>query len=313
MPVQCLVITGPTASGKSALVEALAARVPLEIISADSAQVYKGMDIGTAKPDKATRARIPHHLLDLRDPSEPWSVADFCNDLPEVARQVADRGRLPVIVGGSMLYLKALKQGLAALPSADPAIRAALQRQAQTLGPHALHEELQAIDPLAAERIKPSDTQRLQRALEVYRLTGQPLTELQGKQAEAAPLDLLEIALEIAVVPPDRASLHQRIADRFMTMLAAGFVDEVKLLFDRGDLNATLPAIKAVGYRQVWACLAGELNYDEMVEKGIIATRQLAKRQYTWLRSWQGMHLFPEPDVNEVLKVIDNASILGHM
>ena len=301
------------------MAEALADRLPLEIISADSAQVYKGMDIGTAKPSQATRARIPHHLIDLRDPSEPWSVADFCHDILPVAREIAGRGKLPMIVGGSMLYLKALKYGLATLPSANQAIRKTLQEEAKRLGPQALHAELQAVDPRAAERIKPADTQRLHRALEVYRLTGKPLTELQesGQGSQADELTRghqrrLDIALEIAIIPPDRSSLHGMIADRFASMLAAGLVDEVRQLFARGDLDASLPAIRAVGYKQVWAYLEGNLTYDEMQERAIIATRQLAKRQNTWLNSWQDIHRLPEPDIEEVLKILDNSTILGN-
>ena len=278
----------------------------MEIISADSVQVYRGMDIGTAKPDAQTRRCIPHHLLDIRDPSEAYSVADFCHDLVPLAGEITRRGRLPVIVGGAMLYLKALREGLAELPPRDPGIRAGLLREAQTCGWAALHKQLQAVDPVAAARIKPRDPQRLQRALEVYRITGTPLTVLQQKAAAAAPLDLIEIG----IVPPDRGQLHKKIETRFMAMLGQGLVEEVRTLYERGDLDAGLPAIRSVGYRQVWAYLEGDLGFDAMVEKGVVATRRLAKRQYTWLRSWQDLQVLASPDIKEVLKIMRAASIL---
>ncbi len=305
---KCVVICGPTASGKSSLAESIADTLPIEIISADSAQVYRGMDIGTAKPDEATRKRIRHHLIDIRDPLEPYSAADFCTDVVPLVAEITGRGNLPVIAGGTMLYLKALKEGMADLPAADPAIRQAILDEAHERGWPAMHDELRSVDPAAAARIKPGDPQRLQRALEVYRITGSPLSELQeAAETRGAPLDLLEIA----VMPPDRAILHQRIEARFIEMMQAGFVDEARRLYDRGDLDTSLPAVRAVGYRQAFQHFEGELSHDEMVEKAIIATRQLAKRQYTWLRSWQDLHVLEAPNTTEALKILNAASILG--
>ncbi len=299
-------ITGPTACGKSALAVALAEKIDLEIISVDSAQVYRTMDIGTAKPDSSTRERIRHHLIDIRDPSEPYSAADFREDAIGLIRQIQARGKLPLLTGGTMLYLKALKDGIARLPVADEQIRAQILDMALKEGWNFVHDRLAEVDPVAAQRINPNDPQRLQRALEVYKITGQSMTSLQELGQETCPFDLVEIA----IIPPDRKKLHEKIAHRFDVMLEQGFMGEVEALYRRGDLHPDLPAIKAVGYRQAWACLQGELDYATMREKSIIATRQLAKRQHTWLRSWKDLEIIDSVDVQQVLKILKGASIL---
>ncbi len=304
--LRAIVITGPTASGKSWLATELARRLPLEIVNVDSAQVYRQMDIGTAKPGPDLRREIPHHLIDIRDPSEPYSVADFCKDAIRVIREISERGNTALLTGGTMLYLKALREGLSELPPANDEVRGDIARLARQEGWEAVHRRLAEVDPQAAARIHPGDPQRLQRALEVYELTGTPLTALHRAGAAALPLRLLEIV----IWPPDRQVLHRCIRDRFLGMLAAGFLDEVRALHRRGDLQADLPAIKAVGYRQAWAYLEGELDYETMQEKAIIATRQLAKRQFTWLRGWRGMQLLDSPDMDQALKIVRAASIL---
>lgn len=302
-----LVITGPTASGKSTLALEIAQAVGGEIISADSAQVYRGMDIGTAKPDLATQALVPHHLIDIRDPVNPYSAADFRQDAIRAVADIQGRGRLPIIAGGTMLYLKALKEGLANLPEADETIRAEILVTAQEQGWEHLHRELASVDPEAAARIRPSDTQRLQRAIEVFRLTGQTLSELHRQAVEPCPFHLLEIA----IMPPDRSRLHQAIAERFDVMLAAGFLDEVRRLFHQAGLTPDLPAVRAVGYRQMWAHLAGETDFDSMRDSAIAATRQLAKRQFTWLRSWRDLHCLETPNTVQALKILSTSTILG--
>ena len=301
-----LVIMGPTASGKTDLALAVARRLGGEIISADSAQVYRHMDIGTAKPPADILHEIPHHLIDVRAPSDPYSAADFREDAISAVRDIRSRGRLPIIVGGAMLYLQALKQGLARLPEADPELRARIVREAGRRGWAALHDELQAVDPEAAARIRPTDTQRLQRAIEVCRLSGMPLTRLQRQSRTPCPFPLLEVAL----APADRAALHGAIARRFDRMLALGFVDEVRSLKQNRLLHPGLPAIKAVGYRQIWSHLDGETTGEGMRHAAIAATRQLAKRQYTWLRSWSDLHVLPGPDIGQVLKIADDGLIL---
>jgi tRNA dimethylallyltransferase len=279
---RALVIAGPTGSGKSALAERLADQLPIEIISVDSAQVYRGLDIGSAKPDAATRARIPHHLLDLRDPLEPYSAGDFARDARVAIADVIARGRLPVLVGGTMLYLRALLRGMAELPPAQPALRAVLEAEAAGRGWAAMHAELARVDPPAAARIHPNDPQRIQRALEVWRLTGRPISDWQA----AAPQPLAGVAWQgFALVPGDRAHLAQRLAERFDAMLAAGLLDEVRALHLRGDLHGELPALRSVGYRQLWEHLEGRCQLAEAREQAVVATRQLAKRQLTWLRS----------------------------
>jgi len=279
-PVLCLM--GPTAAGKTGLAVALAARHPLEIISVDSAQVYRGMDIGSAKPDAATLAAAPHRLIDIRDPAEPYSAALFVEDARRHIDAIHAAGRIPFLVGGTMLYFRALLEGLSPLPASDPAVRQQLLEEAQSRGWTFLHRQLAEVDPEAAARIHPNDPQRLQRALEVYRLTGRPLSALQRAQGPA--LDEHFEVRKAALIPADRARLHRRIERRFREMVNQGLVEEVRALFDRADLDASLPALRSVGYRQVWKYLAGAYSREEMVERGIIATRQLAKRQLTWLR-----------------------------
>ena len=307
MQPKIMVITGPTASGKSRLALNLAGRTPVEIISADSAQVYQGMDIGTAKPDAEVQSQVPHHLISIRDPSDPYSAALFREDVESMVPGIIARGNLPLVVGGTMLYLKALKEGLADLPEANPSIRQEISEFANSHGWDAVHGELERVDPDTAARIRPSDTQRLQRALEVYRITGLPMTVLHERVVPPCPYPITEIA----IVPRSREALHQVIAGRFKAMLAAGFVDEVKALYERGDLDPGLPSIKAVGYRQAWGFLEGEIDYETMVETAITATRQLAKRQFTWLRSWKGLHVLDSPDIEQVLKIGRSATILG--
>jgi len=273
---------GPTASGKTALAVSLVERFPLEIISVDSALVYRGMNIGTAKPDAATLARAPHHLLDIRDPTEAYSAAAFCDDARRLMADIVARGRVPLLVGGTMLYFRALLRGLDDLPRADAALRKQLEAEAALSGWPALHAELAAVDPVTAARLAPNDSQRIGRALEIFRLTGTPMSALLDRAQSELPYRVLQLAL----IPPDRAVLHQRIADRFDAMLADGLIDELKSLRQTYALTPDLPAMRAVGYRQAWAYLEGEISLDELRETGIAATRQLAKRQLTWLRSW---------------------------
>ena len=272
-------LAGPTASGKSALALAAARRWPLEIVSVDSAQVFRGMDIGTAKPDAADRAAVPHHLIDIVDAAQAYSAAQFAADARRLIDEINRRGRVALLVGGTMLYFKALIDGLDALPAADPAIRAALDARAAAAGWPALHADLARVDPTTAARIAPHDAQRLQRALEVWQITGRPLSSQHGRREQAG----LALPL-VALAPTDRGWLHARIAARFDAMLAAGLVDEVRALRARGDLDPAMPAMRCVGYRQAWAALdAGDLA--GLRARGIAATRQLAKRQLTWLRS----------------------------
>jgi len=279
-----IALIGPTASGKTELALEIASRFPVEIVSLDSAQVFIGMDIGTAKPDRATLARFPHHLIDLITPEEHYSAARFRADALRVMEEIAARGKTPLLVGGTMLYFKALLTGLAELPAADASVRAAIDREAARRGWPALHAELARADPVSAARIKPTDGQRIQRALEVLRLTGQPLSAFWQRQSGAAlPFRLLTIALDA----PERARLHERIAQRFHAMLAAGLVEEVEALRARYRLCAELPSMRCVGYRQVWEMLEGRLPKQALAERGIYATRQFAKRQLTWLRAFR--------------------------
>jgi tRNA dimethylallyltransferase len=272
---------GPTASGKSALAVELAAALNGEIISVDSALVYRGMDIGTAKPNAEERRGIPHHLIDILDPAEAFSTGQFRDRALQLMDAIIRRGKLPILAGGTMLYFNALTQGLAVLPKADPAIRARLDEDLDRLGSAVLHQRLREIDPEAAARIHPNDPQRIQRALEVFETSGMPLSSFFDKaQAEAIPYRLIKLI----IAPEERAALHRIIAERFRQMLRDGLIEEVDALYRRGDLSEKMPSVRAVGYRQVWAYLAGEYDYETMVEKGIIATRQLAKRQFTWLR-----------------------------
>ncbi len=307
---EALCLAGPTASGKSALALALAERVPLEIISVDSALVYRGMDIGTAKPTPAELARVPHHLIDILDPTEAYSAARFAADAARLVREIRRRGRLPLLVGGTMLYFKALRDGLAAMPSADAAVRAEIDAEAAARGWPALHAELARIDPDTAARLAPNDAQRIQRALEVARVSGRPLSawhaEGRARAAQTAQAASTGGAAHwplVSLEPQSRAWLHGRIAERFDAMLQAGFVDEVRALRRRRDLAPTLPSMRSVGYRQFWQALdaAGEQTPDAAAladarEAGIAATRQLAKRQLTWLRSIPSRQLVAADD-----------------
>ena len=276
-----LCLAGPTAAGKTAaalaIAEALGGHTPVEIISVDSALVYKGMDIGTAKPTAAERQQVPHHLIDLIDPGESYSAARFVGDAQALIGQIRSRGALPLLVGGTMLYFKALFEGLDAMPAADRAVRAALAEQCEREGLHALHRELAHVDPVTAARLPPTDTQRVLRALEVFRVSGVPLSSFHGNSPRRVPPPM------ISLEPTDRAWLHRRIEARFLQMLQRGLVDEVRALMARADLHADLPAMRCVGYRQTWAALS-EGRLDILPERGIAATRQLAKRQLTWLR-----------------------------
>lgn len=301
---KAIFLMGPTASGKTALAIALRQHLPVELISVDSALIYRGMDIGTAKPTAEELALAPHRLLDIRDPLEAYSAADFRRDaLAEMADIVA-KGRIPLLVGGTMLYFKALLEGLSPLPSADPLVRERIEQTAREQGWDTLHRQLCEIDPVAGARIHPNDPQRLSRALEVFFISGKTLTELTKTAGEALPYDVVQFA----IAPASRELLHQRIALRFEQMLASGFEAEARALFARGDLHTDLPSIRCVGYRQMWSYLEGEINYDEMVYRGICATRQLAKRQITWLRGWQNVHWLdsehPELALSKVLQVL---------
>lgn len=276
-----VLLMGPTASGKTALACALADRFPLGLISVDSALVYRGLDVGSAKPDPVTLARYPHRLVDIREPDQPYSAGEFRRDALAAMDEITAAGRVPLLVGGTGLYFRALMRGFSELPAADPALRAELQQALQREGLAALHARLAQADATAAARIRPSDTQRVLRALEVIRLTGRPLSELQQGRPQAPPYRLLKLAL----VPAERAALHERIAVRFDAMLAGGLLEEVAGLRARGGLHADLPALRAVGYRQVWEFLDGDFPRSELRERGIFATRQLAKRQITMLRA----------------------------
>ena len=291
--IEALCLAGPTASGKSALALAIAEEWPVEIISVDSALVYRGMDIGTAKPTPAERAAVPHHLIDIRDPREAYSAAEFARDAQRLIPEIRARGRLPLLVGGTMLYFKALLDGLDELPRADPAVRDRIDDRARALGWPALHAELARVDPATAARLAPSDSQRVQRALEVWELTGRPLSSFHTIKTEAACAHGTSAMPLCALEPMERAWLHQRIAERFDAMLAAGFLDEVKALRARGDLSPDLPAMRCVGYRQAWQALDEGWPLAELRERRIIATRQLAKRQMTWLRAMPRRHLVP--------------------
>ncbi len=300
---------GPTASGKTGLAVELVERLPCEIVSVDSAMVYRGMDIGTAKPNPEILARAPHRLIDIRDPSQPYSAACFLTDALREMEAITAVGLIPLLVGGTMLYFKALEQGLAVLPAANPQVRARLEREAARQGWAALHRHLQEVDPEAAARIHPNDPQRIQRALEVYELTGRPMSEwLAQARGSALPYRLLKIGL----VFPKREELHRRIAVRFHTMLEQGFLAEVESLYRRGDLHPGLPAVRAVGYRQLWRYCTGEWGFDEAVRRGITATRQLAKRQLTWLRAQRDVHWFEATEkklLDRVLKTLTDAAI----
>ena len=312
-------LMGPTASGKTDLSLQLADTLPCEIISVDSALIYRGMDIGSAKPNAEILQKYPHHLIDILDPAQSYSAAQFRDDALQAMADITARGRIPLLVGGTMLYFKALTEGLAAMPSADPEVRARLEQQAASEGWAALHTELQRIDPVSAQRIHPNDPQRLLRALEVWHISGQTMTQLRAKQSLEKQQLLASNGAHLpynvatfAIAPQQRSVLHERIAQRFQQMLEQGFIAEVEALRQRGDLHIDLPSIRAVGYRQAWAYLDGEYAYDEMIERGIIATRQLAKRQFTWLRSWDDVEWLDSLSCNkmsQVLKRLERLSI----
>ena len=281
LPVIAIMV--PTASGKTGLALDIAAKVDSEVISVDSALVYKGMDIGTAKPTQEERAGVVHHLIDIIDPAQSYSVSQFVNDTNALIGDILARGKVPILAGGTMMYFNALINGISPLPKSDEKIRDEITQQAQRLGWSKLHDELRGVDPISGERIHPNDPQRITRALEVYRSTGKTLTHWQQQEGEKCPYNIAQFA----IAPADRAVLHERIATRFDLMLEQGFENEVVKLYERSDLHEDLPSIRSVGYRQMWQYLDGQLSYSEMRERGIIATRQLAKRQLTWLRGWE--------------------------
>lgn len=290
-------LMGPTASGKTDLAIALRDHLPVELINVDSAQIYDQMDIGTAKPDSETLAKAPHRLLGFCDPADAYSAADFAKDAKKEISDIHKMGKIPLLVGGSMLYFKVLLEGMSDLPAANAEIRESIQQQANAEGWSSLHNELKKIDPKAAERLHPNHSQRIQRALEVYRITGVSLSDLQ-QQSEGGIEDVFEVK-QYALIPQNRALLHQRIEQRFKAMVQAGFEDEVKKLYQRGDLHADMPSIRAAGYSQLWNYLEGEVSLDEAVDRAIIATRQLSKRQQTWLRGWPNCHQVFVDDGNQ--------------
>lgn len=307
-PVVCLV--GPTASGKSAASLALAARWPIEIIVMDSATIYRGMDIGTAKPDARERAVAPHHLLDIRDPAERYSAAEFRHDARALIAEIIARDRLPVICGGTMMYYKVLREGISNLPTADAELRAQIDAEAQQKGWPALHAELATYDPISAARLAPNDSQRLQRAIEIYRASGVPMSDWLARDKPSAPEhEYLTLSLE----PSDRLALHARIAQRYHAMLAEGLLEEVAQLRARGDLHTGLPSIRCVGYRQLWEHLEGNISLETAVEQAIAATRQLAKRQLTWLRSDPSRHIVDclAPDATEQIVSLAASALSG--
>ncbi|MCK4864158.1 MAG: tRNA (adenosine(37)-N6)-dimethylallyltransferase MiaA [Gammaproteobacteria bacterium] len=304
---KAITLMGPTASGKTDLAIFLMEHFSVDIISVDSAMVYRGLNIGSAKPSDEELAKAPHRLIDVVDPLEVYSAARFRNDALKEMAEITAAGRIPLLVGGTMLYFRALLQGLSELPASDEAVRQKLEQQAAEMGWEKMHQRLTEVDPEAGARIHPNDPQRIGRALEVYEITGKPMSQLQKEQqAEPLPYNVLKLAL----MPSDRAVLHQRIEKRFKKMLELGLIEEVKTLQDRGDLNEDLPAIRAVGYRQVWNYLLERIDYTEMEEKGVIATRQLAKRQFTWLRSEKDLLAYDSSQISiqqiqeDVLKTV---------
>ena len=283
-----ILLMGATATGKTDLALEIGRHFPVEIISVDSALIYRGMDIGTAKPEPQVLDSVPHHLVDIIDPAEPYSVWDFVQQSRQLVNEISARGRIPLLVGGTMMYFHAFERGLNRLPEADETIRQRLNHEAQQIGWQAMHDRLAEVDPVSANRIRPTDTQRIQRALEVYELSGESLSELQQNASVSYDGKIEKIIL----AANDRASLHQRIETRFLDMLEQGFVEEVTHLKARDDLNLSLPSMRCVGYRQIWQYLEGELTRPQMIEKGVVATRQLAKRQITWLRKQDGEKAF---------------------
>ncbi|WP_370459618.1 tRNA (adenosine(37)-N6)-dimethylallyltransferase MiaA [Paraglaciecola sp. L3A3] len=302
---QALFLMGPTASGKTELAIQLCERFPCEIISVDSALIYKGMDIGTAKPSDAELKRAPHRLIDILDPAESYSVAEFRRDALQAMQEITARGNIPLLVGGTMMYYKSLLDGLSPLPESDAAIRQVIEQQAGELGWHELHRQLAEVDPISAERIHPNDPQRLTRALEVYRLTARSMTELMATKSAPIPYEIKQFS----IAPQDRAVLHDRIAQRFQLMIDAGFQLEVEKLKQRPDLHLNLPSMRCVGYRQMWQYLDNEYDFIEMRNKSLAATRQLAKRQLTWLRSWENIYTLDTFCNDNLSKVIQLSGI----
>lgn len=317
-PLVCLM--GPTASGKTDLAMYLYDQFPCELVSVDSVLVYRGMDIGSAKPDAQTLQRYPHHLIDMLDPAEPYSAARFRDDALALIQDITARGRVPLLVGGTMLYFKALAGGLASMPSADPVVRARIEAMALEQGWPAVHAALAQVDPASAERIHPNDPQRISRAYEVFLGSGITLTQWHERQHAEKAADqtpgsgvLPYTVRYLAVAPRERSVLHERIAERFSLMLQQGLISEVEALHARGDLDVSMPSIRAVGYRQVWDYLEGRLSYEQMHERGVIATRQLAKRQFTWLRGWnepiEWLDSLDPKRFERALKVLQTASL----
>ncbi len=317
-PLVCLM--GPTASGKTDLAMYLYDQFPCELVSVDSVLVYRGMDIGSAKPDAQTLQRYPHHLIDILDPAEPYSAARFRDDALALIQDITARGRVPLLVGGTMLYFKALAGGLASMPSADPVVRARIEAMALEQGWPAVHAALAQVDPASAERIHPNDPQRISRAYEVFLGSGITLTQWHERQHAEKAADqtpgsgvLPYTVRYLAVAPRERSVLHERIAERFSLMLQQGLISEVEALHARGDLDVSMPSIRAVGYRQVWDYLEGRLSYEQMHERGVIATRQLAKRQFTWLRGWnepiEWLDSLDPKRFERALKVLQTASL----
>ncbi|EJN6827053.1 tRNA (adenosine(37)-N6)-dimethylallyltransferase MiaA [Vibrio cidicii] len=298
-----LFLMGPTASGKTELAIRLRQKYPVEIISVDSALIYKGMDIGTAKPDEREQQLAPHRLIDILDPAQSYSAADFRRDALQAMNEITAQGKIPLLVGGTMLYFKALLEGLSPLPAANPEIRQQIEQEALTKGWSVLHDELKEIDPVSAARIHPNDPQRLSRALEVFRISGKTLTELTQTKGESLPFRVKQFA----IAPKDRAELHRRIELRFDKMMEAGFEQEMRTLHAREDLHPDLPSIRCVGYRQMWDYLDGNGTLDEAIYRGICATRQLAKRQITWLRSWDNLTWLDSEDIEQSLETLSEA------
>ena len=302
-------IMGPTASGKTDLALSIYDEFPIDLISVDSALVYRGMDIGTAKPDVETLRQAPHALIDIIDPDQVYSAGQFCDDALSLMGQSIENQHIPLLVGGTMLYFNALQKGMADMPDVTDSVKQAIDREAKESGIEAMHERLTQVDPVSAERIHPNDPQRIRRALELYDSTGKTLTEYWREQGSKTQYTFPYRRLKIALVPPDRVELRKRITMRFDMMLQHGFIEEVESLYSRGDLNAEMPSIRAVGYRQVWMYITGEYSYEEMREKAITATAQLAKRQMTWLRKEEQCN-FIDPNTLNTQKVLKNINIL---
>jgi len=305
MTPPCIFLMGPTASGKTDLALYLVKHLPCDIISVDSAMIYRGMDIGTAKPSPDILAKAPHRLINIRDPSETYSVGQFCQDAQAEIQIIKAAGRIPLLVGGTMFYFHSLQQGLSSLPQADPNVRQCLKNEAELIGWAAMHQRLAKIDPQTAKRIHPNDIQRIERALEVYEISGKTMT---AWYTDTPIKQWTESILKLIIAPAERSVLHVRIAQRFYMMLELGLIEEVRRLFERGDLNPNLPSVRCVGYRQIWHYLIGELSYESLPEKAIIATRQLAKRQMTWLRTQRDAFKFDSqmPNLNQqILKLLE--------